>query len=63
MAFFAVMAPRLRQSLWRGRRRPERPGRSPGSEDMKMGKDGRVAFIGTLTLGVGGVDATNNVGI
>ena len=31
--------------------------------DMKMGKDGRVAFIGTLTLGVGGVDATNNVGI
>jgi hypothetical protein len=31
--------------------------------DMKMAKDGRVAFIGTLTLGVGGVDATNNMGI
>jgi hypothetical protein len=31
--------------------------------DMKMGKNGRVAFIGTLTLGVGGVDATNNMGI
>ena len=31
--------------------------------DIKLGDDGRVAFIGTLTLGVGGVDLTNNVGI
>ena len=31
--------------------------------DMKMGKDGRVAFIGTLKQGVGGVDASNNIGI
>jgi hypothetical protein len=31
--------------------------------DIKLGNDGRVAFIGTLTLGVGGVDLTNNVGI
>src|SRR5262249_38540982 len=31
--------------------------------DVKMGKDGRVAFIGTLTQGVGGVDASNNMGI
>jgi hypothetical protein len=30
---------------------------------MKMGKDGRVVFIGTLTLGVGGVDTSNNIGI
>jgi len=31
--------------------------------DMKLGKDGTVAFIGTLTLGVGGVDFSNNIGI
>lgn len=31
--------------------------------DMRMGKDGRVVFIGTLTLGVGGVDTSNNIGI
>lgn len=31
--------------------------------DIKMGKDGRVAFIGALTLGVGGVNTTNNIGI
>jgi hypothetical protein len=31
--------------------------------DLKMGKDGSVAFIATLTLGVGGVDASNNRGI
>lgn len=30
---------------------------------MTMGEDGRVAFIGTLALGVGGVDASNNTGI
>jgi hypothetical protein len=32
-------------------------------EDLKMGKDGSVAFIATLTLGVGGVDLSNNRGI
>src|SRR5215471_16481313 len=31
--------------------------------DITLGNDGRVAFIGTLTLGVGGVDLTNNAGI
>ena len=31
--------------------------------DMKMGQDGTVAFIATLTVGVGGVDASNNIGI
>jgi hypothetical protein len=31
--------------------------------DMKMGNDGTVAFIATLTFGVGGVDLTNNIGI
>ena len=28
-----------------------------------MGDDGRVASIGTLTLGIGGVDVSNNMGI
>ena len=31
--------------------------------DMKLGNDGRVAFIGTLVPGVGGVDFSNNMGI
>jgi hypothetical protein len=31
--------------------------------DIKMGKDGRVAFIATLTPGVGGVNTSNNIGI
>ncbi len=31
--------------------------------EIKMGNDGRVAFIGTLTPGVGGVDLSNNIGI
>lgn len=31
--------------------------------DLKIGKDGSVAFIATLTIGVGGVDVTNNIGI
>jgi len=31
--------------------------------DMKLGNDGRVAFIGTLIPGVGGVDLSNNMGI
>lgn len=31
--------------------------------DIKIGDDGQVAFIATLTSGVGGVDASNNVGI
>jgi hypothetical protein len=32
-------------------------------QDITMGKDGTVAFIGNLTLGVGGVDTSNNMGI
>jgi hypothetical protein len=32
-------------------------------DDFKLGIDGRVAFIGTLALGVGGVDLSNNKGI
>jgi hypothetical protein len=28
-----------------------------------MSEDGTIAFIATLTQGVGGVDATNNMGI
>jgi hypothetical protein len=31
--------------------------------DIKIGNDGQVTFIATLTSGVGGVDASNNVGI
>lgn len=31
--------------------------------DIKIGDDGQVVFIATLTPGVGGVDASNNVGI
>jgi hypothetical protein len=31
--------------------------------NMKIGNDGQVAFIGILTPGMGGVDATNNIGI
>ena len=31
--------------------------------DIKIGNDGRVAFIATLTPGVGGVDLSNNFGI
>ena len=31
--------------------------------DLQIGKDGSVVFIATLALGVGGVDASNNVGI
>jgi hypothetical protein len=30
---------------------------------MKLGNDGRVAFIGTLIPGVGDVDFSNNMGI
>ena len=30
---------------------------------MKLADDGTVAFIATLTNGVGGVDGTNGVGI
>ena len=30
---------------------------------IEIGNDGRVAFIATLTSGVGGVDASNNIGI
>jgi hypothetical protein len=32
-------------------------------DDFKLGIDGRVALIATLTVGVGGVDASNNKGI
>ena len=31
--------------------------------DVKIGKDGTVAFIATLKLGIGGVDTSNNIGI
>jgi len=31
--------------------------------DIKIGDDGQVAFIATLKTGVGGVDASNNMGI
>ena len=31
--------------------------------DIKLGNDGRVAFIATLAVGVGGVDSSNNMGI
>ena len=31
--------------------------------DIKIANDGQVAFIATLTLGVGGVDLSNNIGI
>src|SRR5262249_61107242 len=31
--------------------------------DIKLGNDGRVAFIATLAIGVGGVDSSNNMGI
>jgi len=31
--------------------------------DIKLGNDGQVAFIATLTPGVGGVDLSNNIGI
>lgn len=31
--------------------------------DIKIGNDGQVAFIATLTAGVGGVDLSNNIGI
>ena len=31
--------------------------------DMKLGQNGLVAFIGTLAVGAGGVDVTNNMGI
>jgi len=32
-------------------------------DDIKLGDDGRVAIIGRLALGVGGVNTTNNTGI
>jgi hypothetical protein len=31
--------------------------------NLKMGNDGQVVFIATLTTGVGGVDSSNNMGI
>lgn len=31
--------------------------------DLQIGKDGSVVFIATLTIGVGGVNTSNNVGI
>jgi len=31
--------------------------------DIKLGNDGRVAFIATLAIGEGGVDSSNNTGI
>lgn len=32
-------------------------------QDIRISEDGTIAFIATLTMGVGGVDATNNRGI
>jgi hypothetical protein len=32
-------------------------------DDIRLGVDGRVAFVATLEVGVGGVDASNNRGI
>jgi hypothetical protein len=32
-------------------------------DDIRLGRDGRVALIATLTIGVGGVDASNSRGI
>jgi hypothetical protein len=32
-------------------------------DDIQLGIDGRVAFIATLEVGLGGVDASNNRGI
>jgi len=32
-------------------------------DDIKLGTDGRIAFVATLTAGVGGVNASNNRGI
>jgi hypothetical protein len=31
--------------------------------DIEIGNDGQVAFIATLTPGIGGVDTSNNIGI
>lgn len=31
--------------------------------DIKLGNDGRIAFIATLAIGVGSVDSSNNMGI
>jgi hypothetical protein len=31
--------------------------------DIKLANDGRIAFIATLAIGVGGVDSSNDVGI
>jgi hypothetical protein len=42
---------------------PGTTGRFESFRDMKLGDDGRVAIIATLTVGVGGVTVSNNVGI
>jgi hypothetical protein len=46
-----------------GTHAPGTTGTFASFEDIKLGHDGRVAFIGTLTLGIGGVDVSNNMGI
>ena len=42
---------------------PGTPGTFFSFGDIKLGNDGRVAFIATLTPGIGGVDLSNNRGI
>jgi hypothetical protein len=42
---------------------PGTTGEFQSFDDFKLGIDGRVAFIGTLALGVGGVNTSNNKGI
>ena len=42
---------------------PGTTGNFESFDDFKLGIDGRVAFIATLTVGVGSVDSSNNKGI
>jgi hypothetical protein len=57
------MATARRRSRLPGRARQELPEIFESFNDFKLGIDGRVAFIATLTVGVGGVDSSNNKGI
>jgi hypothetical protein len=42
---------------------PGTSGRFESFHDIRLGNDGRVGFIATLAVGVGGVDSSNNMGI
>jgi hypothetical protein len=42
---------------------PGTTGRFESFDDIKLGNNGRVAFIAALAVGVGGVDFSNNTGI